>query len=369
VETADRLQERLPVWRNYDFMMALFLLMVLVLGATAIFSASGGQRAEFYHELLYIAGGFVLLIFFATTDYRSLGRLYGLTYGAMLILLLLVRVIGHQALGAQRWIYLGFFELQPSEISKLIVILVLARFFHDRRAQVQRVSTFLLGLLLILPPTLLILLQPDLGTAIVFVAVFYGIAYIAGTPKRYILLSIVIAALLFPLVGSQLHGYQQRRLQTFFNPGSDPQGAGYNILQAKIAVGSGGLFGKGFLTGTQGQLGFVPSRVTDFIFAIFSEEWGFMGAFVLLALFMMLLVRVMRAVHLARDTFGTLLAFGISTMLLFQVMVNVGMNLGVMPVVGIPLPFISYGGSSMLTNMAAIGIVQSIVIHHKDLHF
>jgi len=368
MEATGRLQERLPVWRHYDFVMALFLLMVLVLGATAIFSASGGQRAEFYHELLYIAGGFVLLLFFATTDYRSLGRFYGLTYGAMLILLLLVRAVGHQALGAQRWIYLGFFELQPSEISKLIMILVLARFFYDRRAHVNQPSTFLAGLLLVLPPILLILLQPDLGTAIVFVAVFYGIAFMAGTPKRYLLLALVIAVVLIPLVGSHLQGYQQRRLQTFFNPGSDPQGAGYNILQAKIAVGSGGLFGKGFLTGTQGQLGFVPSRVTDFIFAIFSEEWGFLGAFVLLFLFMMLVARLMRAVHLARDTFGTLLAFGITTMFLFQVVVNVGMNLGVLPVVGIPLPFISYGGSSMLTNMAAIGIVQSIVIYHKDIH-
>jgi rod shape determining protein RodA len=156
---------------------------------------------------------------------------------------------------------------------------------------------------------------------------------------------------------------------TFFNPGSDPQGAGYNILQAKIAVGSGGFFGKGFLTGTQGQLGFVPSRVTDFIFAIFSEEWGFIGALVLLALFTIVLLRVIRAAHLARDSFGTLLAFGVATMIFFQVVVNVGMNLGVMPVVGIPLPFISYGGSSMLTNLAAIGIVQSVLIHHKDLMF
>ena len=362
-------QERATAWREYDFMLSGFLAMVLILGGTAIFSAGGGFHAEFVHEVIYVAAGAVAVLYFATLDYRSLGRLWGLTYVAMLILLLMVRFLGHQALGAQRWIYLGFFELQPSEISKLLVIIVLARFFYIRRDRIERPATFLVGLGLILPPTVLILVQPDLGTAIVFVAIFYGMAFMAGIPKRYLVGSIVAAGAIMPLLISRLHGYQQRRFTTFFNPASDPLGAGYNILQAKIAVGSGGFFGKGFLSGTQGQLGFVPSRVTDFIFAIFSEEWGFVGAFILLTLFLLVLARVMRAAHLARDSFGTLLCFGVGTMIFFQVVVNVGMNLGVMPVVGIPLPFISYGGSSMLTNMAAIGIVQSVLIHHKDVRF
>ncbi|MGI8608183.1 MAG: rod shape-determining protein RodA [Candidatus Dormibacteria bacterium] len=362
-------QERSSVFRQYDFVLAIFLLMVLALGTAAIFSASGIHRVEFVHQVIYITIGFGVLLYFSFTDYRSLGRLYGLTYLVMMLLLVLVRVAGHQALGAQRWIYLGFFELQASEISKLLVIIVLARYLYERQGRIKSFSTFLAGLALIAPPTLLILAQPDLGTAIVFLALFYGMSFMAGVPARYLLGSVVLAAAILPLVIGHLHGYQQKRLVTFFNPGSDPQGAGYNILQAKIAVGSGGFFGKGFLTGTQGQLGFVPSRVTDFIFAIFSEEWGFLGALVLLGLFTVVLLRVIRASHLARDSFGSLLAFGVATMILFQVVVNVGMNLGVMPVVGIPLPFISYGGSSMLTNMAAIGIVQSILVHHKDLMF
>jgi rod shape determining protein RodA len=362
-------QERGSVLRQYDFVLAIFLMMVLALGATAIFSASGGGHIEFVHQVIYIALGIAVLLYFSFTDYRSLGRLYGLTYVVIMLLLILVRVAGHQALGAQRWIYLGFFELQASEISKLLIIIVLARFFYERQPKIKSPSTLGLGVVLMAPPTLLILAQPDLGTAIVFLALFYGMAYMAGVPARYLLGSALVAAAVLPLVIGRLHPYQQKRLVTFFNPGSDPQGAGYNILQAKIAVGSGGLFGKGFLTGTQGQLGFVPSRVTDFIFAIFSEEWGFIGALVLLALFTGLLLRLLRAAHLARDGFGTLLAFGVATMIFFQVVVNVGMNLGVMPVVGIPLPFISYGGSSMLTNMAAIGIVQSVLIHHKDLMF
>jgi rod shape determining protein RodA len=349
--------------------MGLLLLMVLVLGATAIFSASGAGRVEFIHQVIYIAAGIVALVYFSLTDYRALGRLYLLTYFAMILLLILVRIAGHQALGAQRWIYLGFFELQASEISKLLIIIVLARFFYSRRDRIRSPATFLLALALITPPVILILVQPDLGTAIVFVALFYGMAFMAQVPKRFLLGSVVAGAALLPLVASRLQGYQQKRLITFLNPGSDPLGAGYNIFQAKIAVGSGGFFGKGFLTGTQGQLGFVPSRVTDFIFAIFSEEWGFIGATILLVLFFVLLLRVLRASHLARDSFGSLLCFGIATMIAFQVVVNVGMNLGAMPVVGIPLPFISYGGSSMLTNLAAIGIVQSVLIHHKDLMF
>ncbi len=361
--------ERVSSLRQYDFVMGLLLLMLLVLGATAIFSASGAGRVEFVHQVVYIAVGLLVLVYFSLTDYRALGRLYGITYVGMILLLLLVRVAGHQALGAQRWIYLGFFELQASEISKLLIIIVLARFFYVRRDRIRSPVTFLLALALILPPVLLILIQPDLGTAIVFVALFYGMAIMAQVPKRYIAGSLLLAAGLLPIIASRLQGYQRTRLITFLNPGSDPQGAGYNILQAKIAVGSGGLFGKGFLTGTQGQLGFVPSRVTDFIFAIFSEEWGFIGALILLALFFIILIRLLRASHLARDSFGAQLAFGVATMIAFQVVVNVGMNLGIMPVVGIPLPFISYGGSSMLTNLAAIGIVQSVLIHHKDLLF
>jgi rod shape determining protein RodA len=363
-------REQFNVWRQYDYVMGLFLLMVLVLGATAIFSAAGvGNRVQFARQVIYMVVGFGVLLYFSLTDYHSLGRLYGLTYVFMLLLLILVRVAGHQVLGAQREINLGLFELQASEISKLLIIIVLARFFNVRRDRMNRPGTLLLALGLVAPPTLLILAQPDLGTALVYVGIFLGVSFMAGVPKRYLVTMVVLSAAALPLVISRLQGYQRRRLITFLNPGSDPAGAGYNILQAKIAVGSGGLFGKGFLTGTQGQLGFVPSRVTDFIFAIFSEEWGFLGAVILLVLFGVVLVRLLRAAHLARDSFGALLAFGVATMLAFQVVINVGMNIGVMPVVGIPLPFISYGGSSMLTNMAAIGIVQSVVIHHKDMLF
>ena len=362
-------QQPLSAWREYDFALTLFLAMVLVLGVTAVFSASSAGRPEFYRQLIYIVVGFGVLVYMSLTDYRSLGRLYGFTYVVMLLSLLIVRIFGHATLGAVRQIDLGIIAIQPSEISKLLLIIVLARFFNDRRQQIRSPATFLFGALLLAPPTMLILVQPDLGTALVYIGIFFGMAFMAGVPKRYLIGVLLVVGAALPYIISHLQGYQQRRLIIFFNPGADPPGAGYNILQAKIAVGSGGLFGKGFLTGTQGQLGFVPSRVTDFIFAIFSEEWGFIGGLVMILLFMALALRLLRAAHLARDSFGTLLAFGVATMIAFQVVVNVGMNLGIMPVVGIPLPFISYGGSSMLTNLAAIGIVQSIVIRHKDVRF
>ena len=280
-QPADR---SLGPWREYDYVLFAFLGMVLVLGATAVFSAAGPTRGEFFRQAIYMGMGLLALVYFSLVDYRSLGRVYGITYVATLLLLLTVRIVGHRVLGAQRAISLGIIDLQPSEVSKLLVIIVLARYLSDRRGRIRSVFTFLFGVALVIPPAILILAQPDLGTALVYFGIFYGMAFMAGVPKRYLVGSVVLVAAALPILISHLHGYQQQRLVVFFNPGADPQGAGYNILQAKIAVRSGGLFGKGFLTGTQGQLGFVPIRATDFIFAIFSEEWGFVGALVLLTI-------------------------------------------------------------------------------------
>ncbi len=357
-----------PPLQRMDYLLLLVLGMILTLGAAATFSATTGGPL-FNRQLAYIGVGLALLFIFALSNYRKLGRWYLLTFLGCLLLLLSVRRFGHEALGAQRWITLGFFELQPSEVAKLLIIIVLARFLADREKKVRNAVTFAVALALLLAPLGLILAQPDLGTSVVFVGIFYGMAYMAGVAKRYVLGSTLLVGAAIPLITPHLHGYQQQRLQVFLNPALDPQGAGYNLLQAKIAVGSGGFFGKGFLTGTQGQLGFVPSRITDFVFAIFSEEFGFLGALILLALFLLLLLRLVRVTHLARDTFGGLLAAGIVSMLFVQVTVNVGMNLGLLPVVGIPLPFVSYGGSSMLTNLGAMGIVQSILMRRHPRLF
>ncbi len=357
-----------PPHLRVDYLMLLALAMLLILGTAAIFSAATGGLL-FIRQVAYVGVGLVLLLLFTLTDYRKLGRWYLLTFVLCLVLLVSVRRFGHTALGAQRWISLGFFDLQPSEVAKLLIIIVLARFLAGRQAKARSWLTFAGAAALLLPPLALILVQPDLGTSLVFGGIFYGMVFMAGVAKRYLLGSLAAIAAAIPLITPHLHGYQQRRLQVFLNPALDPQGAGYNMLQAKIAVGSGALFGKGFLTGTQGQLGFVPSRVTDFIFAIFSEEFGFVGALLLLALFLLLLLRLVRVTHLAREAFGALLAAGMLSMLFVQVVVNAGMNLGLFPVVGIPLPFVSYGGSSMLTNLIAIGIAQSILVHRGGSWF
>jgi len=357
-----------PPHLRVDYLLLLALAMLLILGTAAIFSAAAGGLL-FIRQIAYVGVGLVLVLLFTLTDYRKLGRWYLLTFVLSLLLLVSVRRFGHTALGAQRWISLGFFDLQPSELAKLLIIIVLARFLADRQARARSWLTFAGAAGLLLPPLALILMQPDLGTSLVFAGIFYGMLLLAGVAKRYLLGSFAAIAGAVPLITPHLHGYQQRRLQVFLNPALDPQGAGYNLLQAKIAVGSGALFGKGFLTGTQGQLGFVPSRITDFIFAIFSEEFGFVGALLLLALFLLLLLRLVRVTHLAREAFGALLAAGILSMLFVQVVVNVGMNLGLMPVVGIPLPFVSYGGSSMLTNLIAVGIAQSILVHRGSSRF
>jgi rod shape determining protein RodA len=246
----------------------------------------------------------------------------------------------------------------------------LARYFSARRERMHRWGTFIAGMALVLLPLTLVLLQPDLGTAIVFGALFLVLAWSGGAPARMLLTTAITALLAVPAAWPFLHAYQRQRILVFLDPSNrDPLTNGYNLLQAQIAIGSGGVSGKGFLLGTQGHLRFLPAPTTDFIFAVFSEEFGFIGAGVLLFLFSWLIWRLVRGSSLARDDFGGLLLMGVAGMFFFQAAVNVGMNLGVLPVVGIPLPFMSFGGSAMVTNLAAIGIAQSVLIRRKPVRF
>jgi rod shape determining protein RodA len=287
----------------------------------------------------------------------------------MLVLLVAVHLVGRTALGARRWLSVGGFPLEPSELSKLLLVLVLAGYL----GRLERLSWRALGgaILLVAPPAYLILTQPDLGTTIVFIAVLMGMLFLAGARPWQLGSLIAVALVALPLLPHLLHGYQRRRLEIFLNPAQDPLGAGYNLLQARIAVGSGGLFGQGWLHGLQGQLGFVPERATDFVFAIFAEEFGLLGSLVLLAIFGVLLIRLLRSAAVAPDRFGELVVGGVFVMIFAQVVENVGMNVGVLPIAGIPLPLISYGGSATITTLAALGLVQSVmlrrqVVSHRD---
>ena len=347
------------VWNRLDHLQPLLVGMLAVLGLLTIFSA----RADWARQILWVALGIAAYAAIATFDYRRLRSLAPGLYAGMLLLLVAVHLVGRTALGARRWLSVGGFPLEPSELSKLLLVLVLAAYL----GRLERLSWRGLGgaLLLVAPPAYLILTQPDLGTTIVFVAVLMGMLFLAGTRAWQLGSLVAVGLAAVPLLPHLLHGYQRRRLEIFLDPAQDPLGAGYNLLQARIAVGAGGLFGQGWLHGLQGQLGFVPERATDFVFAIFAEEYGLLGCLVLLAIFGALLIRLLRSAAVAPDRFGELVVGGVFVMIFAQVVENVGMNIGVLPIAGIPLPLISYGGSATITTLAALGLVQSVMLRRR----
>jgi rod shape determining protein RodA len=338
--------------------------MLVVLGLMTVYSAS---TADFRKQLLSLLLGIAAYLLAAWVDYRRLERFVLPAYGACLLLLLAVHFAGHSALGARRWISLGGFPLEPSELCKVVVLAALARHFAVRQGAERKLGTVLGAIALALPPMLLILLQPDLGTSMVFAAVLVGMLVLGGSSRVQLAALATLAAVVAPVVPHLLHGYQKQRLEIFLNPMSDPLGAGYNLLQARIAVGSGGLSGHGWLHGLQGSLGFVPERATDFVFAVYAEQFGLFGCILLVALFAALLLRLSWAASVAPDRFGYLLCSGVAVMVCFQVVENIGMNVGLTPIAGIPLPLISYGGSALVANLAALGAVQSVMLRRRLL--
>jgi len=349
------------VTRRLDRTQALLAGALAVLGVMTVYSA----HADWNRQILWVLLGAAAYVAATVYDYRRLSSIAPTLYGAMLLMLVAVHLAGHSALGARRWLSVAGFPLEPSEISKLILVLVLAAYLARHEQISWRV--FGGGLALLVPPAYLVLAQPDLGTTMVIAAVTLGMLYLGGARPAQLLAVVAACAVALPLLPRLLHGYQRRRLEIFLDPNQDPLGAGYNLLQARIAVGSGGMFGRGWLQGLQGQLGFVPERATDFVFATFAEEFGLLGSLVLLTAFGVLLIRVLRAASVAPDRFGELLAGGAFVMVFVQVIQNVGMNIGLMPIAGIPLPLISYGGSATITTLAALGLVQSVVVRRRPV--
>lgn len=332
---------------------------VAVIYATT-FSDSGGA-SDAIQQTLFALVGFGLVVVFGVTDYRVFRRMAGTLYALSLISLLLVKVIGSSALGATRWIDLGFFQFQPSEFVKIVMVIVLAKIFADHQKTLDTPRTFFKSLAYTLVPVVLVASQPDLGTAMVILATWAGMAIAAGVPKRFFAWGVAAATAALPIFWFFIfHDYQKNRLLTFINPANDPLGAGYNVKQAQIAVGSGGMWGRTLGQGTQSQLNFLPVQHTDFIFAVVAEELGFVGAVLLILLLLTVAWRALLIARGAKDFYGFELAMGIMVVILFQTLINAGMNMGIMPVTGIPLPFVSYGGSSVLMLLFAVGILQSI---------
>jgi len=352
-----------------DWGMLTALAALVAVGLTAVFSATytmdRGRHVLFMHQVYWLVLGLAAMVTMVIVDYKRLERWGYVLYGAAVIMLIAVLAVGRTGMGAQRWLPLGPLSFQPSEIAKLFMVIALAKFFsEDRITDGHMLRELIKPALMVIVPVALVVKQPDLGTALMFLFILCAMAAAAGIKIRSLIYLIGTFAVTTPLAAEFLWGhlkdYQKKRLLVFLSPDIDPSGAGYHIIQSKIAVGSGSLLGKGFLNGTQSQLSFLPERHTDFIFSVISEEWGFVGSVFVLALYLFIILWGLDTAYKAKDRFGSMLAVGVVAMISFYVIINVGMTVGIMPVVGVPLPLISYGGTSAVTTLVAFGILFNV---------
>ncbi|MHB8143478.1 MAG: rod shape-determining protein RodA [Thermoleophilia bacterium] len=366
--------------RHFDYGLLAAVGGLVAFGMVIIYSATHSDPnlpSPFYYvraQGIAVAMGAVLMMVFALIDFRGLQAYrWHIFIGISVLLVLVLLPLGHSALGGQRWIPLGFFNMQPSELAKIAIILVISSYLTDRQRGDLETHTTVVALAYALVPALLVFRQPDFGTMLVIVAVTVALLFIYGTRMlHFIIMGAAVAVGLFlalqvlPVVGIQiLKHYQVDRLLVFLHPGQDPSGSGYHLLQSKIAIGSGMLTGKGLYQGTQTQLNFLPEHHTDFIFSVLGEELGFIGEAILLALYTIVIWRGLRITMISESVFGSLVAGGVVAMFVFQIFVNIGMTVGIMPITGIPLPFMSYGGSSMVSNLVAVGLLESIHIRSR----
>jgi len=400
------------MFAKIDLSITFLVSLLVTIGLIAVYSAtsfSGVQSTYFQKQLIFASIGFVLMIAVAFIPFRFLQRFAYPFYGLSIFLLILVYFVGVKGFGAERWLSLGAIKIQPSELAKLATILAAAKYLSNRDAGINKLKHFSVVLLLVMVPFVLIVRQPDLGTSLVYAALLVPLIFWAGlrwfplfliiSPIFTVLSSfnvillviwllIILAILYFsrqkilmiigiliihigvglttPMLWDQLKPYQKNRIVTFINPEKDPRGAGYQIIQSQVAVGSGGIWGKGFLNGTQTHLKFLPAQHTDFIFSVIAEEWGFMGVITILLIFILLLLYLINLASAVRSTFSSITLLGIASVLFFHIFVNIGMTVGVAPVTGLPLPFISYGGSFLLSIMLMVGVAQNIS-HNKFL--
>jgi rod shape determining protein RodA len=368
------IEKRWNPWRHFDYVLLATALLLTAYGIVMVYSATladSPKDSPFFstfpgHQAVFAGIGLVLLVVFTVIDARLIQAAGYPIYVVNLLLLVAVAAIGARSHGAQRWIDVAFFRFQPSEMAKLLIILTLAKFFADNRDRLHMFRYVLVSLAIVGVPLVLVYIQPDFGTAMVLMAIWLGMAVVAGVRLAHLGLLTLAVGLAAPLVWQFMKDYQRTRLLIFLNPESDPSGEGYNMIQSRISVGSGGWLGQGFARGTQSQLDFLKVQHTDFIFAVLGEELGFIGAMALFVLFIILLFRVVRAASVQKEVFGRTFAAGVGSMLLFQIFINVGMTIGLMPVTGIPLPLISYGSSNLLTTLVAFGLLQSLLTRsHK----
>lgn len=354
---------------SLDWIILVFPVLLMICGIATIFSITSisGKTNIVFDQIIFVVIALAAYFIFAAIDYRQIRTYSWHLYVIGLVSLVAVTVFGQAVFGSKRWIDLGFFQFQPSEIMKFFLLLLCAHLLADK----DKISFKALFGIIALGgiPIFLILRQPDLGTALTIFAMTISVLIAAKVPKKYFILGIIVLVIATPAIWFKLKPYQKQRLTTFMDPASDPYGSGYNVNQSKIAVGSGGLYGRGFGQATQSQLQFLPVAHIDFIFSGWAEMAGFIGSSLMILIFAVLSWRLYYISAVARDSFGRIFCFGVASTFLFQSFVNIGMNIGIMPVTGIPLPFVSYGGTSMVVSSIMFGILQSAYLRRKVLKF
>ncbi len=356
-------------FKQISWGLNLLISLLACIGFMCLYSAAGGNLDRWASpQIIKFLFAMGLLIAIAMLDLRWIYRLAWPAYFGTLFLLILVDIFGHVGMGAQRWLDLGIFKIQPSELAKITTVLALARYYHGREIfDIRRIKNLLVPAAIILAPVALVVVQPDLGTGLAIVFAGTAMLFAAGVSIWLFIVGILAACAAIPLVWQfLLRPYQKDRVEIFLNPESDPLGAGFHITQSKIALGSGGVLGKGYLQGTQSHLNFLPEKHTDFIFTTWAEEWGLLGGLALLCLLGLIILYGYWIAFRSRSQFGRLLAFGLTANFSVYVLVNIGMVMGLLPVVGIPLPLMSYGGTAMISVMVAFGIMQSCAVHRDS---
>ncbi len=409
-------EQREGVWKSIDWSVLLSIAVLVCFGLLAIYSASNGigNLANFYKQTVWMVISVLAVVVVFFLPLRSFQDFAYVAYGLSIVALIAVLIFARKIAGNAAWLQIGGASFQPSELAKITTILALARFLSNKDNDIRQLKNFVIAIAIVLLPCVLVLLQPDTGTALTYLTFIVPMIVVAGFDFYYILLlgaplacallgfislmgfivlEVLIVGMMVLLrrdfawslasllmgagagIASNMYAekllkpHQLKRIRAFLDPMSDPQGAGYNALQAKIAIGSGGLWGKGFLQGTQTQLRFIPAQWTDFIFCVIGEEFGFLGTSIVVGAYLLLTLRLIRLAEKIKNRFAILVLTGFVSLMLGHVIVNIGMTIGLMPVVGIPLPFLSYGGSSLLANMIAVGIVLNFYKHRRDVSF
>jgi len=358
----------------FDKLLAIdyfLIIIVIAIGSISVFAIHSTESGEFSYytknHLIRLVLFFFMFLFLSFVKITFWYRNAYIFYLICLFLLIVVLLFGVTASGSKRWVNLYFLNLQPSELMKIAIIVCFARYYHRMQSSdIQSYRFLLIPILLLIIPCYLVITQPDLGTSILIAGSGIVVIWIAGLNIKYFVYSGLLFLVSFPFIVSVLKPYQKSRILTFFNPDRDPLGAGYQIIQSKIAIGSGGFFGKGYLKGTQSYLEFLPEKHTDFIFTLFSEEFGFLGSIILMILYILLIIRIISIGFFVRSFFAKLYCFGFASAVFLYVFVNISMVLGLLPIVGAPLPIMSYGGSSMLSIMLGLSIVMSCKIYRQD---